>query len=106
MKKQESSADNHKTKSDMTSVFDPENPELQNTTMQVQLQKTLLEKVDNLRLDLMKLMPYHSRPLLEEEKFIEIILNSVVDDYNEGKGKSQIIEELKNVIAEIPKQAE
>lgn len=71
-------------------------------TLPVNLSGVTLTKIDDIRLELLKDVPYYWRAQLDPAQFIEVILGSVAADHCGPKGKSAVIEEIRQMIAELP----
>ena len=68
----------------------------------VNLSGKTLTKIDDIRLELLKDVPYYWRAQFDLTQFIEVILGSVAADHCGLKGKSAVIEEIREMIAELP----
>ena len=68
----------------------------------VDLPKKTFSRIDDIRLDLLKQTPHFWRPKLTEEIFIELLLDAVAAEYDEGRGSSSIVEKLKTKLRELP----
>ena len=68
----------------------------------VSLPELTLTEIDNIRLELLKMMPFCWRAQFDLAQFIELLLRSVAADHQAPQGQSPLIEEIKEMIAELP----
>lgn len=75
---------------------------IEKKTLPVNLSQSTLIRIDDIRPDLLKITPYRWRESLDQSQFIELVLGSVAADYREPEGKSALIEEIRQMLAELP----
>lgn len=66
----------------------------------------MLERLDNLRLDLQRAAPLAYRKTLGCDTVIEYLIDYVLDEYDDGAGTSSVVTRFKEDLADIRKDAD
>lgn len=66
----------------------------------------LLERLDNLRLDLQRVAPLFYRKTLGCDTVVEYLIDYVLDEYDDGAGASSVVTRFKEDLADIRNDAD